>query len=584
MTVELRDYQDAAIDSVFEYFDNTVDKNPLIALPTGTGKSLVMAGFIEKALKVYPGTKIIVVTHVKELIAQNYKQMKRLWPQCPAGVYSAGLKRREHHMPVTFAGIGSVYRYPELFGKVDLVLIDEAHLVGENATAMYIKFLSALKKQNPKLKIAGLTATKFRIGMGVLTNGLIFDDICFDLTNLKGFNWLLGQGYLKPLVPKPATYEYDLAGVRTQQGEFILGDLQKAMDRDDLNIRACEEMIKYAAERHHWLVFASGVKHAIHIADILNQMGIASIAIHSEMGDEARDKAIEDFKAGIYECAVNNNILTTGFDFPEIDFIGCLRPTKSAGLWVQMLGRGTRPVYAEGFDLGSVYGRLEAMANGTAPNCLVLDFARNTLSLGPINDPVMPKKKGEGGGGTAPVKECPGCGAYVHASLTVCPHCGTEMPRALKIDYQASTEVLIKQEVIDPKLKDFEVDHVKYSIHKKPNRPDSLRVSYYAKGNMRRFDEWVCFEHQGYAWEKARRWWGMRSHTPMPASTLEAYNSIELLTVPNFVRVRIDSKFPEIVDYDLRPQHQAIADSFEPRDSIARENGSQQRAALLHQL
>lgn len=549
--IELRDYQDACIVSIFDYFAEKASGNPLIALPTGTGKSVVYSGFIERALKLYPGTKILILTHVKELIEQNYKAMKRLWKTAPAGIYSAGLGIRQHHFPITFAGIASIHKRSQQFGHQDLIIIDEAHLVGDKESAMYIHFIQKMKKINPNLRVIGGTATKWRMGMGLLTNGNIFDDVCFDLTDMKGFNWLLSEGYLKPLVPKPMKTEFDLSGVGSSAGEYKQNELQQAVDVDDLNQMAINEILEEGKDRKHWLIFASGVDHALHLASLLTIGGVDCTTVHSRMTDDERDANILGFRSGKYQAIVNYGVLTTGFDFPEIDLIAVLRPTKSSGLWVQMLGRGTRPVFAEGYDLSDRFGRLEAIAHGGAPNCLVLDFARNTERLGPINDPVMPRKKGEGKGGEAPVKLCPHCNCYNHASATVCVFCGCEMPRTLKFLPTASDAVLIKQTTVDPQYTIFDISRVVYQRHQKIGKPDSLRVSYYTKG-MRKFDEWILLEHQGGVQHRARLWWMRRTGgQPAPETITEALELAEQLTVPMQIKVRMDSKFPEIVDYNL---------------------------------
>jgi DNA repair protein RadD len=565
-----RDYQEAAHDSLYQYFRTHTTGNPLIAMPTGSGKAVVIAMFVERALKWFPGTRIMVLTHVKELIQQNFEKLKAMWPHAPAGVYSSGLGKREHHYPVTFAGIGSVHKRTAQFGHIDLILIDEAHLVGDKDSAMYLSFLAKVKAINPQLKIIGLTATKYRVGMGMLTNGKIFDDVCFDLTDLTGFNWLLNQGYLKPLVPQPMELEYDLSEVHTQNGEYKLNELQDAMDRTDLNRLAVREMAEKAHARKHWLVFASGVSHCIHISDLLDEMGIRSVAIHTKMGDDARDEGIAAFKAGQYQVAVNFNVLTTGFDFPEIDCIGVLRASKSPGLWVQMLGRGTRPVYAKGPDLKTRDGRLEAIWYGGAKDCLVLDFARNTPRLGPINDPVLPRQKGSGGGGgDAPVKICPACGTYVHASLTVCPYCSAEMPRQLKIAPTAGTMVLIKTEEVIPKapvIETLDVIRVTYQRHSKPGKPDSIRVHYYTSNGFRRFEEWVCLEHEGTIRHRARDWWRRRAgyDQPVPETTDAALSMLYKLQEPKQIRVRTDMKYPEIVGHDnfIQPGNKTLADAL----------------------
>lgn len=547
---DLRDYQDACIVSLFDYFAEHTTGNPLVALPTGTGKSIIMAGFIERALKLYPGTKILILTHVKELIAQNYKAMKALWKTAPAGIYSAGLNKREHHYPITFAGIASIHKRSQQFGHQDLIFIDECHLVGDKESAMYIHFIQKLKKINPNLRVIGGTATKWRMGMGLLTNGNIFTDVCFDLTDMRGFNWLLSEGYLKPLIPKPMEVEFDLSGVGTTAGEYKQNDLQQAVDVDELNIAAVNEIMKHGADRKHWLIFASGVDHALHLQTLLHNEGVGCTTVHSRMTDDERDANIIGFRSGKYQAIVNYGVLTTGFDFPEIDLIAVLRPTKSSGLWVQMLGRGTRPVYGENADTSSRDGRLKAMHTGGAPNCLVLDFARNTERLGPINDPVMPRKKGEGKPGEAPVKLCPQCNCYNHASATVCAFCGCEMPRTLKFLPTASDAVLIKTTTVEPVYVVYDIVRVVYQRHQKQDKPDSMRVSYYTKG-MRKFDEWILLEHSGAAQHRARLWWMRRMPGPAPETITEALMLAENLAVPAQIKVRTDTKFPEILDHNL---------------------------------
>lgn len=531
-----RDYQEFAVQGIFDYFKTHPTGNPLVAMPTGTGKSPVIAWFMERALKWYPQTRILVLTHVKELIAQNYATFKRVWPAGPAGIYSSGLKKKEHTFPITFAGIATIFRRSQLFGSIDLIIIDEAHLVSDSESAMYVEFLVKMKAINPNLKVVGLTATTWRTGMGSLTNGKIFDDICVDLTTVACFNWFIEQGHLKPLIPRPMETQFDLGGVSTSNtGEYNLGELQDAVDKTSINESAISEVIHYGQGRRSWLLFASGVDHAIHLGQILDSRGIRNTVVHSRMADGERDEAIAGFKSGLYTCIVNNGILTTGFDHPGIDLIAMLRPTKSSSLWVQMLGRGTRPC-------------------ATAKDCLVLDFARNTLRLGPINDPVLPKQRGKGGGGgMAPVKGCPGCGNYVHASLTICPYCGTEMPRDLKISDESGTAALIKTVDAPPPppkiLETFTVTKVTYAIHKgRGDKPDSLKVTYYTTNKYQRFEEWVCPEHLNIR-GRADRWWRHRSNSPLPDTVAEAIECVEELSVPETITVRMDGQWKDIVGY-----------------------------------
>ena len=99
-------------------------------MPTGTGKSLCIAGFTREAIAAYGDTRVLILTHVKELIQQNFMTMLRAWPEAPAGIYSAGLSRRDIRAQILFAGIQSIHRHAYQVQRCDLVLIDEAHLLG----------------------------------------------------------------------------------------------------------------------------------------------------------------------------------------------------------------------------------------------------------------------------------------------------------------------------------------------------------------------------------------------------------------------------------------------------------------------
>lgn len=547
--MKLRDYQFAAVDSIFEYFARGGRGNPIVALPTGTGKSVVIAAFVRRAMELYPTTRVMKLTHVKELIQQNMEKLLAYWPTAPAGVYSAGLGRKDLGHPILFGGVGTVARgTPDMFGRIDLLLIDECHLVSPKESTMYQLVIKGLKEINPYLKVIGFTATHYRLGHGMLTEeGGLFTDVCFDMTRMEAFNWLLAEGYLARLVPKPTSVELDISGVHMHGGEYKQNELQAAVDKDEITYAAVQEMIAYGHDRAHWLLFASGIEHAVHVAAMLDSLGISATYVHSKMPDAQRDANIEGFKAGKFRAMVNNGILTTGFDFPAIDLIGMLRPTQSPSLWVQMLGRGTRPYYAPGFDLETTEGRLAAIVNSPKQNCLVLDFAGNTRRLGPINDPVLPRRKGKGTG-VAPVKVCEACGTYNHASVRFCEHCGAEFPKEVKIKQHASSDALIADGDDTPKTEVFKVDRVIYNEHRKEGRPPTIRVSYFC--GLRMFKEWVCLEHEGYASKKARDWWRERALDEPPETTAAALESLDTLRTPTHIRVWLKPKYDEVLAYD----------------------------------
>jgi DNA repair protein RadD len=546
-----RDYQVLAAQSIWDYFTAGKTGNPLVVMPTGTGKSHVIAEFLKSVLYHFPYQRIQIVTHVKELIEQDYKKLLDAWPTAPVGIYSAGLKRKDIHDNIVFGGIASMAKKAHAFGHVDLMLIDEAHLVSPNEKTMYRKYIADLKKVNPALKVIGFTATDWRLGSGKLVeeDDPLFTDVCFDMTTVEAFNWLFAQGYLLPLVPRKPKVELDVSGVHMRGGEFIQQELQNAVDKHDITVKALQEAITIAQEqgRHKWLIFASGVEHAVHIAEILNELGVPAGAVHSKMSGQERDAILASHKSGTITAIANNNILTTGYDDPEIDLILVLRPTASSVLWVQMLGRGTRPVFADGYDLSTQVGRLAAIAASQKQNCLVLDYAGNTRRLGPINDPVIPNKKGKGSG-TAPVKCCDHCDTYNHASARFCFLCGAEFTFAVKIKQASSTETLVRGEL--PVVEVFEVHQITYQQYHRAGKPPMLRVSYFC--GLRKFDEYVCLEHVNFAGKKARDWWRKRTNLPVPDSVAMALTQTDKVAQPTHLRVWVNKAgYPEIMDVDF---------------------------------
>lgn len=584
-----RPYQEFAIGSLFSFFGTKREGNPVVVMPTGTGKSIVIGGFIWQVMATWPTQRIMMLTHVKELIAQNADKLQTMWPAAPLGIYSAGLKSRQSYYPITFAGIQSVVNLAPMFGHVDIIIIDECHTVSPNDDTSYQKFIADLKAINPNLRVIGLSATPYRLGLGMITEGGIFTDIACDMTTLDAFNWFFDEGFLSPLIPRPTKTELDVSDVKKRGGEFIDKDLQRAVDKSEITEAALREAMELAHGRRRVLVFTTGVDHTEHVTDALRLLGESAVCVHSKMGDKERDASLAAHRNGEARWMVNNNVLTTGYDDAEIDCIVMLRPSNSPGLWVQMLGRGTRPFYASGFDLNTTEGRLAAIANSVKKNCLVLDFAGNTMRLGPINDPVIPKRKGKGGG-PPPVKFCErekmrnhapkesaitadqwrafheyyerdfsgvwrvtGCGAYNHTSARNCCECGAEFIFKPKIESDASTNELIKRkkdvEPHDdgPQVETFDVDKVVYAVHDKAGGSKSMKVTYHC--GLRAFSEWVPAWHETGVKHKGKAWWEERADIELPETPEEAVELSDELTVPRQIRVWINKKYPEVMGH-----------------------------------
>jgi DNA repair protein RadD len=521
VTLSLRPYQRAAIEALYDYFAASAG-NPLVVMPTGTGKSLCIAGFTREAIAAYGDTRVLILTHVKELIQQNFMALVRAWPEAPAGIYSAGLSRRDIHAQILFAGIQSIHRHARQVQRCDLVLIDEAHLLGRSDSGMYRSFLTQLNEINAGLlKVVGFTATPYRLDSGMLHEGKdrLFTDIAYQVPVLE----MIHQGYLCPVVPKQTTTQLDVGGVGTRGGEFIAKDLEAAVDRDEVTRAAVAEIVDHGAGRGSWLVFCSGVAHARHVRDAIREHGITAETVTGDTPGPERDGILAAFKAGRLRCVTNANVLTTGFDAPGTDLIALLRPTKSVGLYVQMVGRGTR--LAEGKD-----------------DCLVLDFAGNTARHGPI-DTVDGRKKEPAGDGEAPIKVCPECQTINHASVRHCIECDHEFPPpVVKVAPQAASNALLSTQ---QQAAWCDVTGITYTRHDKPGKPVSLRVTY--ECGLARHSEWVCFEHTGFPRDKAVGWWRRRAgNLPPPTTVDEALEQQDLLRRPIAIQVRPTGQYTEI--------------------------------------
>lgn len=537
--MELRYYQKDGLNAIWNYFANGGKGNPILAWPGGTGKSVVPAAFISKAMQLYPESRFMMITHVKELIKQNHDKFKFFWPNAPVGINSAGLKQRDYAQPIIYGGIQSIYGSPQLFGRRDIVFIDECHLLSGKDDSMYGVFLAGLKLINPKLKIVGLSATPYRMGQGLLTEGNIFTDIIHDLTDFDNFNKLLAEGYLSLLIPKQLKTEFDISNVGIQNGEYVNTQLEAAVNKQEQTYKAVKEMVEYGYDRKSWLIFASGIKHAEEIAAMLNMFGIDAAAVHSKKDSDYCDAAISAFKEYRLRCIVNYGKLTTGFDHPGVDLLSILRWTLSIPLWVQMLYRGTRP--AEGKN-----------------NCLVLDFARNTPRLGPINDPRIPVKKGQAKPGDAPVKLCDKCGAYNHARSAFCCDCGHEFKFQSNLASTAGTHDLIKTDKADiPVIENFNVEWCLYNsgqkIDKETKLPlgDPYIVATYFCGKPKPYKEFVFPESHGYGRNIFKNWWHQRHASEPPHKVEECIKILSDLKKPRRISVHTNLRYPQVTGVEF---------------------------------
>jgi len=520
--MQLRPYQRASLDALYAYWRKQ-GQNALIVLPTGSGKSLVLAALCQELLKLYPTLRIGIITHVRELISQNYKELIRLWPQAPAGIYSAGVGRRDRHNQILLMGVQSVYNKIHLIGGFDVLLIDEVHLVSRNQATMYGAFINKLREQTDDMRIVGTTATAFRLDSGRLDfgKGRLFDKVVYEAKITD----LIEQGYLSPLISKATLTQFDISQVQKRGGEFIPGQLEVAVDKDWITRAAAEEINKLGAGRKSWLAFCSGVDHAKHMRDAIRMTGVSCETVTGETPKAERDSYIRQFSQGFIRCLTSVGVLGTGFNVPQTDLIALLRPTASAGLFVQQVGRGLR------------------IAPGKS-DCLVLDFARNTERHGPIDTITAHSAGQERKPGEALTKECPICMSILALAAQQCPTCGHLFPRDLMPKHEATADAntnILSQ----GKAQWVEVDRVAYYKHNKPGSPPSLRVEYACGFTTHR--EWLGFQHQGMMRSKAEYWWLRNAAKPIPKTTDEALQRIKEIKPAALIQVQPDGKYFRVV-------------------------------------
>lgn len=367
-----RPYQATAISKI--KWAMTLEGNDLCAIPTGGGKSLVIAEVANEL-----NTDVLILQPTLEILQQNVEKMKGYVDEEEIGVFSASAGEKIIKK-YTFAMIGSVYRKPELFTHFGVVILDECHLLNaKNTGSMFASFLKDIG--NPK--VIGFTATPYRnvAGYHRQPNGDLEAKVTLKLINrMRPLFWnrliyninnaeLTAQGYLSPLVYEDRTFlDHQKIKLNKSESDFDLDAWETSLTSKEGDIL---EAIKIASEtRNSILVFCPTVKSAHKLADIVPN----SAAVSSKTPPKERARIINGFKDGSIKIVFNMGVLTTGFDHPALDCIILARPTRSITLYYQMLGRGVR-------------------IHPSKKDCLVIDFTGTVKELGKVESIVMVKEK-----------------------------------------------------------------------------------------------------------------------------------------------------------------------------------------------
>ena len=516
--LKLRPYQQRLVDITVRHLAEYPDASPTIVVPTGGGKSLISAALATHFAK---QGNVLIVTFRKELVAQTAEEMPQ---HLNVSIFSAGIGLKETKGPIIVAGIQSIRKNWNKLPRIHTLIIDEAHW----GNAAYNEFITNLRTASPKVRVISMTATPFD-GKGVhlhmikhpLTTG-----VCAEVQ----MGELLQQGYLCNVVGYTAPTQMDVGsvGIDPKTGDYKQGELQKAVDQDDLNQKVAADIIRIFAERKAILVFASGVDHARHLASLLPS---AKVVVGSTPKKE-RDSIVEEFRAGKLRYLVAVDTLLVGFNAPRADGLALCRPTKSPLIYVQAIGRIMR----------TFPGKTDA---------LLCDFVGAVDEHGPVDEVVgHPPRTSEG---DAPCRVCDECFSIVLAGCRVCPVCGHEFPPPIPGEkiYDPRTGQLVVSGVItdDNGIKWFPVDDVTYRIQGTRHGSEAIVAEYRSPGRKAPVAEeyYLLFDHRRNVAQRAAQNWLKRANVPgVPPNAQAALASAELggLRIPRMVGVKPGSIFP----------------------------------------
>jgi DNA repair protein RadD len=532
-------------------------------MATGTGKSGTMAMLIKRLLEGWSDLRIFVVTHVEELVGSNFEEFINMCPFAPVGIAAASLGRRDYRSQVIFGQLQTVWDKADLIGHIDILMIDEVHLVPNDGNTMYRKLIAALMAINPDMKIVGFSATPYRLDSGRLDEGedRLFDRVVYTYGLAQGIE----DGYLTRLTSKPCDLKYDMTGVHRLGGDFKKSDLAKATDKEELTRAAIAEVMGYVREenRKTAIFFCNGIEHATHVRDEVRAHGKTCAVLSGKTPKGERRKIIEDLKSGRLWGCTSDNVLSTGTNIPCVDLIVDMAPTESTNRYVQRAGRGTRVVWPAGFkpDNATAEERKAAIARGPKPNCRYMNFAGNIERHGPV-DCVTPKAPGKGTG-EAPIKLCMQCEEICAAGARVCPNCGVEFIFEEKPKFTARpTDVAILATVAEPESR--KVSSRSFRVHPgKSDKPDSVKITYLC--GMTSISEWACPAHSGFAKTKSDRLWlhlgGLR---PFPKNPLEWLQRQGELAEVDEIMVKPRDKYWDVVGHVVGAHQPAPANDNTP--------------------
>jgi len=375
MRYDLRYYQSECVESTINAWNERKDIIPYSSMMTGLGKSLVISDITDKAIA--KGKRVIQLVPRLELVRQNYNEtINHVGDDCDIGICCSKLNKHEFNKQAVVAMYQSFLNRRATSGSFDVCLIDECDNVGNDPDSSYRKIIRSLLRINPKMLIAGFTATPYRLGQGMLhipcfKGENLFTDLVYDTSVYPGIRRLIDEGYLAHVDTINTSVSADLSGVKISGIDF---NQEQAGVKFDAIIDDAVEEIREGFKEHDVktaIIYVSTKKNAEHV---LNTWGDPSTmrVLHDGLGTKERDALEKWLKKGNgNRYIVNIDIYTRGFNFPELEGIVMLRATVSPNLLVQIAGRLLRPhkgKIGKFWDFGSNCERLGGIENIIPPS------------------------------------------------------------------------------------------------------------------------------------------------------------------------------------------------------------------------
>jgi len=526
-----RPYQEEMISCAVAAF--RTKKTVLIQAATGAGKTIVFAELIRRFLNDFPTMKILVLVHREIIVKQNADKLRRLWPTAPIGIACASASSRvDMHSPVVFGSIQTLASRIETLPMFHLVIIDEAHRLPPKSTeSQYKKVLDRLEMYYPGLRIFGLTATPFRLSWGSIygrehkrTSDEEPSKNWFDALDLE-----IGIQKLQAVQPddenpdapylcgmrafvEDKSISTELNSISKTAGEFNQGELSDLMQKTIHLQTALDAYRKHSEGRTRTVIFAVDIDHAEKIQKIFFSAGIMANCVHSEKDKGHNREVLEKFDAGSIPVVVNVGVLTEGWDCRSVDMLMLCRPTMSAALFVQIVGRGLR-TYPGKQDV------------------LILDLAGNFFRHGPPWAPILPDYSKPGRPKeklVKPDKKCPACGHENQAGCWCCENCGEilkikqiEEAKSVKLRELNLSRIAQAEQSIDTLT--GVIESMEFSKYTTRQGNLCLKVSVFVGVNNRSVHVNHFFRLDGPgAWYFGKFWKIAMSQYPMPKTIDEA--------------------------------------------------------------